>query len=692
MSHRLVALCLLMSASQALWAAEPDLNLCLAHPILGDRWTIHEVVELTEARVPSVPACNDAAAWEKYATKLRADVLDRIVYRGEAASWRDAKTRVEWLETSPGGNGYHIKKLRYEALPGMWIPALLYEPEKLTGKVPVVMNVNGLDPVGKAAKYKQIRCINQAKRGMIALNVEWFGMGQLRTDGFVHERMNQIDLCGSSGLAPFYLSMKRGLDVLLSLDHADPERVAVTGLSGGGWQTIFISALDTRVTLTDPVAGYSSFKTRSRHVKDLGDPEQTPTDLATLADYTHLTALMAPRATLLTFNAKDDCCFEAGYALPPLLNAAEPIFRLYGKETYLRYHVSHVPGTHAYEKDNREALYRMVGDFFYPDEAHYDAHEIPCDDEIKTKEQLAVDLPADNLDFHALAVRLSKDLPRNGSPPADRADAEKRRKTGREKLREIVRATDWTVQADADGDDGSGDGRGGVTPPLQIRYWRLRLGDDWTVPAVALWRGEPKRTAVLICDGGRRSAAADVDRLLQDGARVLAIDPFDFGEAKPIYPGGDAREPKYASNSEWELQLATVGERSLGIQASQVAAVARWARSRDKAGPVVVVSSGPRTTLIALVAGALEETAIDAVELHGSAGSLKERIERNEAFDAAPEAFCFGLLEAFDVKQLAGLCAPRPVRFVEPSERIKVEMAELKKWYAAFGSDFDPLQ
>ena len=394
---------------------------------------------------------------------------------------------MEWQETIPGGDGYRIKKLRYEALPGMWVPALLYEPEKLSGKVPVVLNVNGHDPIGKAAKYKQIRCINQAKRGMIALNVEWFGMGQLRTDGFVHERMNQIDLCGTSGLAPFYLSMKRGLDVLLSQEHADPQRVAVTGLSGGGWQTIFISALDTRVTLTDPVAGYSSFKTRARHVKDLGDSEQTPTDLATLADYTHLTAMMAPRPTLLTFNAKDDCCFEAGYALPPLLHAAGPIFRLYGKEQNLRCHVSHVPGTHDYEKDNREAFYRMVGDFFYPGDANYDPHEIPCDNEIKTKEQLAVELPADNLDFHALALQLSKDLPRNGGPPADRADAEKRCKAGRERLREIVRARDWEVEADADGGEETGD--------LKVRYWRLRMGDDWTVPAAELWCGEPKRTA-----------------------------------------------------------------------------------------------------------------------------------------------------------------------------------------------------
>ena len=130
----------------------------------------------------------------------------------------------------------------------------------LTGKVPVILNVNGHTPLGKQYPPKQIRCINQAKRGMLALNVEWVGMGQLMGPGFDHARMNQLDLCGTSGLAPFYLDMKRGLDVLLSLDHADPNRVAVTGLSGGGWQTIFISSLDTRVTLANPVAGYSSYQ------------------------------------------------------------------------------------------------------------------------------------------------------------------------------------------------------------------------------------------------------------------------------------------------------------------------------------------------------------------------------------------------------------------------------------------------
>ena len=91
-------------------AADPDLTAYLSRPILGDRWTVHEVVALTEAKVPSVPAFKDAAEWEKYAARLRADILDRIVYRGEAAAWRDAKTKVEWQETIPGGDGYRIQQ------------------------------------------------------------------------------------------------------------------------------------------------------------------------------------------------------------------------------------------------------------------------------------------------------------------------------------------------------------------------------------------------------------------------------------------------------------------------------------------------------------------------------------------------------------------------------------------------------
>jgi len=143
---------------------------------------------------------------------------------------------------------------------GLYDPALLYEPEDLKGKVPVSLAVNGHDGKGKAADYKQMRCINMAKRGMLVLNVEWFQHGPAQRAGFNHYAMNQLDLCGTSGIAPYYLAMTKGLDILLSLPNADPNGSRSAVCRAGGWQTIFVSSLDTRVTLCNPVAGYSGFR------------------------------------------------------------------------------------------------------------------------------------------------------------------------------------------------------------------------------------------------------------------------------------------------------------------------------------------------------------------------------------------------------------------------------------------------
>ncbi|MCL4203963.1 MAG: acetylxylan esterase [Pirellulaceae bacterium] len=640
----LLAIAVLVSISVTLLAAEPaDVTPLLTETIIGSDLPMAEVQRYCEARVPRMPELTSAEAWRAEADRLRREVLDRVVFRGQAAVWRDAPLRVEWLDTIEGGPGYKIRKLRYEALPGLWIPALLYLPDALPSatRVPAILNVNGHTGLGKQYPPKQIRCINQAKRGMIALNIEWVGMGQLRGAGYSHARMNQLDLCGTSGLAPFYLSMSRAIDLLLTLEHTDPERIAVTGLSGGGWQTIVISALDPRVALSNPVAGYSSFRTRAYHLKDLGDSEQTPTDLATIADYTHLTAMLAPRPALLTYNSKDQCCFESGYALQPLLEAARPVYRLLGREDSLRSHINDDPGTHNFERDNRQALYRMLGEFFYPGDKSYDAAEIPSDDEVKSEAELAVELPADNADFQSLALQLAASLPRGGEVPdaaADKTAFAAWQTTGRQRLRSIVAAKDYRVQAIASGE--------AEAAGVKARRWKLMMDGDWTVPAVELVRGEPQRTAILIADGGRAAAAEDAARLLADGYRVVAVDPFYFGESK------------IASHAYlFALLTATVGDRPLGIQASQLTATARWCLAEQKTGPVTIVARGPRTSLIALTAAALEPDAVAGVERHESLASLKEVIEQNWSVSEKPEMFCFGLLEAFDIPQLAALGA-----------------------------------
>ncbi len=605
------------------------LTALLSRPILETGTPLAEVQAFTESRVPAMPAVTTLAEWKTFAERTRREVLEKIVFRGALArAWRDAKTKVEWLDPIPGGPGYSIRKLRYEALPGLWIPALLYLPDNVPGKIPVHLAVNGHDKDGKAAPYKQLRCINLAKRGIASLNVEWFAQGQLRTDGFGHYRMNQLDLCGVSGLAPFYLAMSRGLDALLALPFADATRVAVSGLSGGGWQTIIISSLDPRVTLANPVAGYSSYRTRARHLSDLGDSEQTPNDLATVADYTHLTALLAGRNALLTYNAKDNCCFATDHALPPLLDAAEPIFKLYGQPQRLRSHNNSDPGTHNFEVDNRQAFYRIVGATFFPGDAGFNAQEIPSQPEVKTAAQLEVPLPPGNLDFNQLALAAAKNLPRAGTAT-------------REKLAELVKFKSIAVTATRTGTEA----RDGV----QATFWKLRLGGTWTVPVTELFPASttaPTGTTLLVADAGRKSTAARAAALLATGQRVLALDPFYFGESKI-----SQRDFLYA------LLVAAVGERSLGLQASQLAAVARWAGSEFKISPATITleSSGPRLGLAALVAAALEPRAIGRLHQTDALASLHEILRQDWSVDQKPELFCFGLLESFDVPQLHAL-------------------------------------
>jgi len=612
------------SLASAQTTTPADLAALLARPILAPTLPLTEVRAYTASRVATIPALTTLAEWKLFAERTRHDVLDKIVFRGElACSWRDAKTRVEWLDTIPGGPGYTIRKLRYEALPGLWIPALLYVPENISGKIPVHLAVNGHDKEGKAAPYKQLRCIALAQRGIASLNVEWFAQGQLRTDGFTHYRMNQLDLCGVSGLAPFYLALSRALDALLALPYADPTRVAVSGLSGGGWQTIMISSLDTRVTLANPVAGYSSYRTRAEFPSDLGDSEQTPNDLATIADYTHLTALLAGRSALLTYNAKDNCCFASDHALSPLLAAAEPVFQLYGQPHRLRSHINVDPGTHNFELDNRQAFYRMVGDTFFPGDPRYRAEEIDSTAELKTSAALNVPLPADNLDFHQLALAAAKNIPRPGAAT-------------RETLASVVHYQAHTVAAPPP----TTATRGETT----ATYWKLRVGDPWTVPVVALTRGTPRGTTLLVADAGRKSLAARAEALLASGQRVLALDPFYFGESKI-----KERDFLYA------LLVAATGDRPLGIQTSQLAAIARWARTEFKSAPVTLESTGPRLGLAALIATALEPTAIGSLRQTDALLSLHEVLRQNGSVDQYPELFCFGLLESFDIPDIQRL-------------------------------------
>jgi hypothetical protein len=95
-------------------------------------------------------------------------LLQDIAFHGWPREWVEAEPKFEEVGVIETGAGYRIRKLRYEIVPGFESAALLYEPEHMSGKIPAILNVNGhVGPPGKAIEYKQKRCINFAKHGIL---------------------------------------------------------------------------------------------------------------------------------------------------------------------------------------------------------------------------------------------------------------------------------------------------------------------------------------------------------------------------------------------------------------------------------------------------------------------------------------------------------------------------------------------
>src|SRR5262249_51345573 len=159
--------------------------------------------------------------------------------------------------------------------------------------------------------------------------------------------------------------------------------------------------------------------------------------------------------------------------------------------------------------------------------------EIRSEADVRTPEQLRVELPADNLDIHKLALKVSEGLPRKtGAPLAD-----------------VVKARTYKISATEAGVDQEVDG-------IRFRYWRLRFDNDWTVPAVEMGDPGNQKVTLLIGDQGRAALAPEARRLVkQEGRRVIAVDPFYFGESK-------------IAKRDWlfALLISSVGDLPLGIQ------------------------------------------------------------------------------------------------------------------------------
>ena len=611
--------------------------------ILDEDQTLTELRSYLHDLVTEYVPPQDAAFWREEAEMIRERLLEEIVFRGVPESWREYEPRIVWDERIPG-DGYSIRKLRYEVVPGLWAGALFYEPQNLDGKVPAILNVNGHErEEGMKVAYKQQRCVNQVKRGMLALNLEWIGMGQLNTPGFSHNAGSYLDLCGRSGLSIFYFALKHGLDILLSHKAADPNQIAVTGLSGGGWQTIFISALDPRVMLAVPNAGYIGIHYRIEFPEDIGDFEQCPTDFHTIADYVHLTAMLYPRPALLIYNASDQCCFQADRARESVFEPVRPLYEHFGHPDRFDLHINIDPGTHNYLLDNQRALYRFINRHFRPPNPDIE-DDLCLPEEILDEKALAIEYPEDQLDFLKIAEEIMTDLPEKMSPNTARSAL---KKCIRLQAELPVRLEEIKPQA-----------LPSTLENISARAWRAHLGESWTLPVVTLEPsgGAKQGTTLLVAELDASETIRQVERILTKGERVLAANILLMGECRPT----EGRLWQYS------LLIATLGRRALGIQATQLMSLISYIEDNYPGEPIRLIANGRTACMAALVTAALKPGGLKEVKLHGLDSSLKDLVRKNVDFNDAAPLLCFGLLEIADISHLIYMSAPTEIALFEP--------------------------
>src|SRR5216117_1660223 len=109
---------------------------------------------LRHATPLQVPASLDA--WTAQSKRMRKQ-FEAVIFHGWPREWITASPRFEQVESIAATEGYRIRKLRYEIVPGFWSTALLYEPPQFRGKAPAILNLLGHYRDGKAMGFEQKR-------------------------------------------------------------------------------------------------------------------------------------------------------------------------------------------------------------------------------------------------------------------------------------------------------------------------------------------------------------------------------------------------------------------------------------------------------------------------------------------------------------------------------------------------------
>ncbi|MBO5792733.1 MAG: acetylxylan esterase [Lentisphaeria bacterium] len=226
---------------------------------------------------------------------------------------------------------YRILCLSYVSRPGVRVTGNLYVPAG-EGPFPAVINMHGHWSQGRLAARVQMRGHILAQLGYVVLAVDAFGSGERSPEHGVYSYHGGVQggslfQIGESLMGFQVIDNMRGVDLLCSLPYVKKERIGACGASGGGNQTMWLAAMDERITAAVPVVSVGSFQSYVLCSNCMC--ELLPGGLE-IANEAEVLSLVAPRAIMPVNGVLDDnAAFNPGETRRTV-DEARRIFRAYG--------------------------------------------------------------------------------------------------------------------------------------------------------------------------------------------------------------------------------------------------------------------------------------------------------------------------------------------------------------------------
>ncbi|MCB0688681.1 MAG: acetylxylan esterase [Saprospiraceae bacterium] len=282
--------------------------------------------------------------WEQRAAKIRQGIIDGMQwdkipeYSGELHPIIHSQRIMD---------GYIVENIAIESFPGFYVTGNLYRPTNVDGKLAGILCPHGhwSEPPGRMREDMQIRAAFLARMGAVVFTYDMVGYG----DATQVEHKMPIALVLQSWAS------KRVIDYLISRDDVDPERIAMTGASGGGTQTFITTALDDRIKVSAPIVMVSAHFFGGC-VCESGMPIHKNAHHQT--NNVEIAALAAPRPMLVVSDGGDWTSNNPDIEIPYL----QRVYDLYNAKSQLD-HVHFPLERHDYGLHKRAAMYNFMDNY-----------------------------------------------------------------------------------------------------------------------------------------------------------------------------------------------------------------------------------------------------------------------------------------------------------------------------------------